>query len=100
LPHGSGAKVGEGFVRRQVAQQFRVNIQGTDCDLKVSSFAQKIRPIFSAGEQVSDRRQRGGWQPKCDYAPVHFSASHTRIVSITARFSQKPTSYPITPMRY
>jgi len=65
--------------RRKISKQFRINVDRTDCDLKVCGLAHKNRSILSIRQQRRNRLARRRWQTHHNALRIHLSASHAPI---------------------
>jgi len=89
LAHRPCAELGQSLIRRKISKQFRINVDRTDCDLKVCGLAHKIRSILSIRQQRRNRLERRRWQPHHNALCIHLSASHAPICRSRRGFHQK-----------
>ena len=87
--HRPRAKRGQSLIRREISKQFRINVDRTDCDLKVCGLAHKIRSILSIRQQRRNRLERRRWQTHHNALGIHLSAFHAPIYGGGHRVHQK-----------
>ena len=89
------AKLGQSLIRREISKQFGIDVDRTDCNLKLCGLAHKIRSILSIRQQRRDRLERRRWQTHHNSLRIQLSASHAPICSGGNRFHQRVHRYAI-----